>query len=318
MNRADKLALLVGPRDRSACMGLEIGARDAPLLSAAEGPVRFADYADTETLRANAAGTHIDPAALVPVDIVTGEALIDTVMQDRVDYIVASHVAEHVPDLLGWLGSLARVLRAGGTLGLAIPDRRCTFDICRQESSIAEAVEAYVLQWRRPSPRQIFDSAWQAVDIGVPDAWAGAWPEAAADAMREQRLAPAFDLVRRVHAAGSYNDAHCWVFTPASFLILARQAALLGLFPFVVEEFFPTPEGGYEFLVRLRVTDAADAATGASIAAALAQVARSPGEAAMRRREAASQAEEALRVMRASTSWRVTAPLRAAMRWWLG
>lgn len=322
MTRAEKLALLAGPRDRAALTGLEIGARDAPLLTPAEGSVLFADYADSATLRANTAGTHIDPDALVPVDIVLGEKLPHEVMRAPVDYAVASHVAEHVPDLLGWLASIAQILSDGGTLGLAVPDRRLTFDLCRGESTIAEAVEAYVLELRRPSVRQIFDSAWQAVDIGVAEAWQRALPAATAEAAREMRLSPAFDLVRRVHAGRLYNDAHCWVFTPASFLTLARQAAKIGLFPFTIDAFLPTPPGGYEFLVRLRKADPAGAAIAASITSALAAVHASPGEAMLQSAPrpgtddtgtAAVQAR--LDAILASTSWRVTAPLRRLAAW---
>ena len=59
----------------------------------------------------------------------------------------------YVPDLLGWLEDLQKCLKPGGTLGLAIPDRRFTFDRFRRESVIAEAVEAYLLHLERPSGR---------------------------------------------------------------------------------------------------------------------------------------------------------------------
>jgi hypothetical protein len=66
-----------------------------------------------------------------------------------------------------------------------------------------------------------------------------------------------------------YVDAHCWVFTPASFLDAIEALACIGCFPFVVAGFFPTEPGSAEFQVRLEsTTDSSDAAVAASIASA--------------------------------------------------
>jgi hypothetical protein len=281
MHHAEKIRLLTAGRDLRSAQGLEIGARDAPLIRREAGPVMYADWADAETIRANLHDPAIDKAKVVEVDIVTGGGRLAAAMDRPVDYVVASHVAEHVPDLLGWLADVHVVLAHGGTLGLGIPDRRFTFDRCRAESTIAEAVEAWLLGYDRPSVRQVFDSAWQAFEISVPQGWRGELPPAGALARRQEKLAPALDLVRRVRAENAYNDAHCWVFTPASFLALMEQAAILGLLPFVLAEFHPTESGGYEFFAVLRKAEGEHgAATLASIAAARARLAAWPAEAA--------------------------------------
>jgi len=48
------------------------------------------------------------------------------------DFVVASHVIEHVPDLVGWLSDIHAALRVGGVLALVIPDKRFTFDLHRR------------------------------------------------------------------------------------------------------------------------------------------------------------------------------------------
>ncbi len=52
------------------------------------------------------------------------------------DLLVASHVIEHVPDLITWLREIASVLKPTGQARLAIPDRRYTFDLLRVETQL--------------------------------------------------------------------------------------------------------------------------------------------------------------------------------------
>ena len=315
MDHAGKVALLTGGRDISISPGIEIGPRDAPLIYKTDGPVRYADYADADTIRSNLHGADIDPARVLDVDIVTGGGSLAARVSDHVDYVVASHVAEHVPDLLGWLIDLHDVLTDGGTLGLAVPDRRFTFDRFRRESTIAEAVEAYLLRATRPSLRQVFDSAWPAVEISVDQAWRNDIPDHAGTEHRLARLAPALELVRRLHADPVYNDAHCWVFTPASFLDLLDQAARMDLLPYTLQEFRPTEQGGYEFYAVLRRADGDHAsATLASIETARHVLASSPAEKHFEEAHASPQIaalQTALSQMQSSRFWRLTGPLRA-------
>ncbi len=277
-----------------------------------EGPIRYVDYLPTEELRASQQDPSVVVADIVDVDIVWGARSLRELVGEPVDYVLASHVIEHVPDLIGWLLELHDVLRPGGTLGLAIPDRRFTFDLWRRESTLAEMVEAYLLRLRRPSVRQVFDAASLAVPVDPAAAWRADLREGAPPS---GKLAAAFGLARSLAEAPRHIDAHCWVFTPASFLDGVEALLRLGVFPYTIAEFRPTEPGSLEFLVRLTAEDNPDAAR-ASLAAArvaLADATPWPGEpAALARANAALR--EALRVTRASTSWRITAPLRQLKR----
>jgi SAM-dependent methyltransferase len=314
----DKVRVLTAGRDLAASVGVEIGPRDAPLITRAQGRVLYADYANTATILATLDAS-LDPANVVEVDIVTGGGSLSAVMTEQVDYVVASHVAEHVPDLLGWLADLHAVLKPGGTVGLAIPDRRFIFDWHRNESIISEAVEAYVCGYSRPSVRQIFDSAWQSVTMAVEDGWRAGPPDKAEDLQhRLEKLPRALQLVQDVHASGRYNNAHCWVFTPKSFLDLCDHADRMALLPFELEVFHPTEQGGYEFYVVFRRAEGGQAGT--SIEQARAVLAAWPAERvfaeahvsdevrALRTENAALR--DSLHVMRHSRFWRLTAPLR--------
>lgn len=320
MDHAAKRHILTAGRDLARATGIEIGAREAPLVTRDMGPIRYADYADTATLRATLAHPELDLTQLVDVDLVTGGGRLSPLVAERVDYILASHVIEHVPDLIGWLADMHACLASSGTLGLAIPDKRFVFDRWRTESGIAEAVEAWLEGFTRPSLRQVFDSCWMATDISVADAWRA--PPGDVPQATEDRLLPALGLVEDIKRAPRYNDAHCWAFTPLSFLRLLRHIGRLGALPFVLHEFHPTAPGGYEFLVVLRRQDPIDiAAILGSLETARARTEASPGEVAWRAldplsRLATLEAENAalrndLQTMRNATLWRATAPLRA-------
>ena len=47
------------------------------------------------------------------------------------DWVVASHVIEHVPDVITWLERIAELVADRGTLVLAVPDKRFCFDAHR-------------------------------------------------------------------------------------------------------------------------------------------------------------------------------------------
>ena len=59
----------------------------------------------------------------MPIDYVWGdETLVEPVdLGVYFNYLVASHVAKHVPDMIGWFGEIPAVLRAGEVLSLVVP-----------------------------------------------------------------------------------------------------------------------------------------------------------------------------------------------------
>lgn len=337
----DRRGRLLGDIPLGQSIGLEIGALHAPLVRHTDSQVRYVDYAPAETLRANFRYSDADPADIQEVDIVWGERPLREAIGDPVDYVVASHVVEHVPDLIGWLLEVHAVLKTGGVFGLAVPDRRRTFDIRRHVSTPGEMVEAYLRQYRQPSLRQVFDAAALSKNTDEPESWRPGKSSGGLPAEVVTRLPLAFDLVKGIAAEPRYNDAHCWIFTPASFLDTAEALSALRCFPFVIERLFPTEPGAGEFQVRLRaVADATDSAVARSIhdarqelaayehreaAPALApQIAKPTAEdhalrsslAALEDQKNTLERENAalragLAAIRESTSWRITGPLRA-------
>lgn len=106
--------------------GLELGALDFPLRMPPGARCRYVDRKPEAGLREDF--PELAGQAFVPVDVVDDASTLATVPDASVDFVVASHVLEHLEDPIGALRAWLRVVRPGGIVWLALPERRETFD----------------------------------------------------------------------------------------------------------------------------------------------------------------------------------------------
>ena len=134
--------------------GLEIGPSYNPLVPKSEGfDVETVDYADAEALRVKYRDARsVDISVIEDVDyVIKGAGLSETIGTiASYDYIVASHVIEHTPDLLGFLKDCESLLKPDGILLLAVPDKRYCFDVFQLLSSVGGVVQAHLERRTRP------------------------------------------------------------------------------------------------------------------------------------------------------------------------
>ncbi len=74
------------------------------------------------------------------------------------DYVCASHVLEHLTNPVKAILELLRVLKAGGTIWLRIPDKRTTFDRPRQRTALGHLIEDYRKNVPPDDPTHIDDN----------------------------------------------------------------------------------------------------------------------------------------------------------------
>jgi SAM-dependent methyltransferase len=295
--------------DVATAKGLELGPLINPVVRKDIGDIRYIDHVDTDALRARYA-THVgfDVDAIVPIDYVSNESIHDAVGPDiPFDYVIASHVIEHVPDVIGWLGDIRSVLKDDGVLSLAIPDHRRCFDALRSPTVTADLIDAHLTKPTIPSPRQVFDHYSCAV------AWRGmiAWEEEPpfSELVLVHSETEALERATTAAISGDYLDVHCWMFTPSSFTRLFGALTRLHLVPFSLESCSETVGG--EFFATLRVADPATAT--APPVPGDDGILASASEHAAVRAELRTGGPELNRVL-ASRSWQVTKPLRAINR----
>ena len=70
----------------------------------------------------------ISRATLVEVDVVDNGEHLGSFGDECVDFVVACHVLEHCEDPIAALGSWVRIVRSGGVVFLAVPNKDLTFD----------------------------------------------------------------------------------------------------------------------------------------------------------------------------------------------
>ena len=91
--------------------------------------VRYVDHLAVDELRAHY--PELAGETLVDVDVVDDGERLSTIADATQDFVIANHFLEHCEDPLGALGNMIRVLRPGGAVYLAVPDKRFTFDADR-------------------------------------------------------------------------------------------------------------------------------------------------------------------------------------------
>lgn len=230
---------------------LEIGALNSPTFKKSEANVEFADWLSHEDLI-----EHYDAKkGIIEVDhVIKGRNISAAVKCDQVgrfDLVIANHVIEHIPDVIGWLQELSKITTPDGHLSLAVPDRRYTFDIARHETDVADLMDCYRDQLEVPTFRQILKHLFFKKNIVARDIWDSidVLPQ-----LSEKRFSLQAAVDRAEQMVGSFHSLHCHVFTKSSFVDLMDELAQAGYIAWQIEKVVDVQRGGNEFLVLLKST----------------------------------------------------------------
>jgi SAM-dependent methyltransferase len=260
IDRRDRLTRFIS-RDQ---LGIEIGPYFNPATPKRLGyNCLVLDFSDASALRDRATADSNIPKDAIDnieeVDFVGPATSLATLVAEKrqlgtFDYIVSSHNFEHLPNPVQFLQDCEQVLRPGGVVSMAIPDRRACFDFFRPHSVLADLIEAYFRGRERPTQAQLFELSslhcrytrgdQQLVNCSLHDDPANFTPL--------ETLAEAFATWGQFESQPDevYRDTHCWVFTPASFELLLSDLKFLGLTGLEIVEVTETMV--LEFFVTLR------------------------------------------------------------------
>jgi len=228
-------------------LGLEIGPSHRPVAPKRDGfNVKTLDHLTAEGLREKYRGHGVDLDAIEEVDYVwSGEPVSELVGNQRFAWIIASHVIEHTPDLLGFLNECEKILDDSGVLSLVVPDKRYCFDHFRELSSLARIIDTHIVNTSVHTPGSAADYFLNVTKKGGDIAWKDGhqgeyeFVHGLQDAMAAMQRAK----------SGEYIDLHAWCFVPFSFRLLIEDLFALGLTQFRELVFFDTV--GHEFFISL-------------------------------------------------------------------
>jgi hypothetical protein len=125
--------------------GIEIGALSEPLWVPAGAKVTYVDRMAASDLRRHY--PELDTLPLVEVDLIDDGERLGKVADSSQDFMISNHFLEHTQDPIGTLARHLAVLKPGGVLYMAVPDKRQTFDSKRPETTF----EHLVRDWREGS-----------------------------------------------------------------------------------------------------------------------------------------------------------------------
>ena len=245
MQRSEKVLHRIDSRGR----GMEIGPSYGPIAPKRSGfHVDILDHLDRDApMRKyqNAPGVNMDQ--IEPVDYIwNGEPYAELIGEMKCyDWIIASHLIEHTPDLIGFLNDCDSVLNDTGVLSLVIPDARYCFDHFRPLTGLSKIIDAHLNRQGFTPPEQ--SPSTSSISSPAEDRLPGTPRPRGHSRSPTHRTKPgALEAFMQQHA---YLDLHAWCFTPHSFRLILSDLFDLGLVPFRELAFFPTE--GCEFFVTL-------------------------------------------------------------------
>jgi 2-polyprenyl-3-methyl-5-hydroxy-6-metoxy-1,4-benzoquinol methylase len=230
-------------------LGLEIGPSHAPIAKKKDGyNVEILDYLDENKLKIIYEQRHnMDVSDIEKVDyIFNGEKLPELVKNKKFNWIIASHVIEHVPDLIGFLQGCEEILENNGQINLAIPDKRQCFDINRECSSLSRVIDIHEFSPKHQSVGAITEYFLKVCTKNNLIAWAG---ELKVEGIKIHSLEE-INLNIEKTRQDIYVDIHNWVFTPESFESLINDLIFLKYINLKLEKVIDTI--GCEFFVILK------------------------------------------------------------------
>ena len=120
--------------------GIEIGALQNP-VKAPHLKVHYVDRYSRAQLYESYPELRNQP--IVDPDIIDDAESLKSVPDGSQDFVIANHVIEHMANPIGALLNWARVLKDGGRLFLAVPDKHTTFDANRPLTPLSHVIEDY-------------------------------------------------------------------------------------------------------------------------------------------------------------------------------
>lgn len=229
--------------------GLELGPSHRPVAAKRNGyNVRVLDHLNREQLIAKYEQHGVDLNAIEEVDYVWNGEPYRQLVGDGVyfDWIVASHLIEHTPDMISFLLDCAEIVTDDGFVALTVPDKRYCFDRYRPRTSLASIIDAHQSNRKIHSVGTAAEYFLNVVSRGGHIAWDPTHDGQYAFVHTSEEARNAMQVIAE---QGAYLDLHAWVFTPSSFRLVIEDLYILGLSPFRESSFKNTT--GHEFHIQL-------------------------------------------------------------------
>lgn len=238
---------------------LELGPLNRPIVDKQVFPNTFyCDIRSTEDVRKlysgndylEATGISVDPETIVPIDYVIKGSYAETFEKlEKFDIVVASHVLEHMEDLIFALRDLSAVLKEGGVLCLIYPDKRYCFDHFRTSASFRDAYRVF-----RNGPTEnasmVLDFYYSVIPENQPYIF---WQkDGILNHLPKASFENAVQHYEQALNGVKMDDVHYWPFSDMDFLKFLYDCTRAGLIPLRCIGFRSSLENDQQFMVALQ------------------------------------------------------------------
>jgi SAM-dependent methyltransferase len=232
-------------------IGIEIGPSYFPVAPKKAGyNVHIIDHTNRENLIEKYKDLDINIENIEEVDFIwKGESYDELTKKiNFYDWIIASHVIEHTPNLIGFLNSCEKVLKNDGVLSLVVPDARFCFDYFRPESGLSKILDAHFQSHKKHSTGSIAEYNLRQTENNNLITW-GEFVFSNDDYKLRVSAEKTAEMIKISLEDKEYLDCHAWCFTPSSFRLLIKDLNDLGFIKF--KETFFSDSVGCEFFIHL-------------------------------------------------------------------
>lgn len=238
---------------------LELGPLNRPIADKTIYPNTFyCDIRSTEDVRKlysgndylEATGIMVDPETIVPIDYVIKESYEKTLADvEKFDCVIASHVLEHMEDLIFALRDLSTVLKPGGIFCIIYPDKRYCFDHFRTSASFRDAYNVFRNGSVQNAP-MVLDFYYSVIPENSPSLF---WQkEGVLERLPKTPFEKAVAHYEQALQGIKMDDVHYWPFTDMDFLKFLYDCIRAGMLPFRCTAFWPCVQNSQQFMVALQ------------------------------------------------------------------
>jgi len=245
MNRKERVLRHINPNGH----GIEIGPSHNPIAPKKEGfNVHIIDHMSREQLITKYKEHRVNLENIEEVDFVwRGETYSELTGERKYyDWIIASHVIEHAPDLIGFLNDCDSILKDDGVISLVVPDKRYCFDHYRPITGVSKIIDSHLQKNKIHTPGTVAEYFLNVVSKAGSIAWD---PSSTGEYSLVHSLNNALQGMKSVLNEELYMDVHAWCFVPHSFRLIIHDLFCLGFIPLQEVDFFPSE--GSEFYITL-------------------------------------------------------------------
>ena len=220
---------------------LEIGPFNNPIFTGKN--VKYFDVLSSENLKVRCKDIGLESTRVPEVIHFVDPNGNLSIVNEKFELVIASHVIEHQPDLVSFLINVKSLLTSDGVAAFIVPDKRFCFDHYIPTSNILDVLSSYVSKDKTHSLYKFFLHRLHTVHNDPVLHWWGGWHGNLN--LTKERFMDALDEWNRNRF--KYIDVHSWFFTPLSLFRIFQSLRDLGLFNYKSIEIFNTPKNQLEF-----------------------------------------------------------------------